>query len=69
MTKVRSPVLVVHGLEDPYLLADDLAGTWEWVEGELTMVTLPGVGHRSHVEAAKRANRVLLDWLDAGPDG
>jgi putative nucleotidyltransferase with HDIG domain len=43
--KVKCPVLVIHGLNDPALLPGALSGTWEWIEKDLTLVTVPGAGH------------------------
>jgi len=34
---VKCPVLLIHGLKDPYLLPGALNDTWKWVEGELTL--------------------------------
>ena len=31
-----------HGLGDQYLLHGALNGTWEWLEQDLTLVTIPG---------------------------
>src|SRR5262249_3767538 len=61
--KVRCPVLLIHGLDDPYLLPGALSGTWEWVEGELTLVTVPKAGHFVHRDATEAVNRAMLRWL------
>jgi pimeloyl-ACP methyl ester carboxylesterase len=42
---VQAPVLVIHGLADPFLLASGLDGTWNWVAQPLTIVTIPGASH------------------------
>ncbi|MBV9124890.1 MAG: alpha/beta hydrolase [Planctomycetes bacterium] len=60
---VTCPVLLIHGLEDPYLLPGALNGTWEWVEKDLTLVTVPGAGHWVHQDAADLVNRTMVDWL------
>ncbi|MDX1646978.1 MAG: alpha/beta hydrolase [Longimicrobiales bacterium] len=60
---VRVPVLQIHGLTDPYLLADGLAGTWAWIDAEYTLLTLPGVGHFVQQDASERVTRALLEWL------
>ena len=39
--KVKVPVLMFHGLEDQALLPGALNGTWQWVEKDLTIVTIP----------------------------
>src|SRR5205823_6712192 len=48
---VKCPVLMIHGLEDPYLLPGALNDTWKWVEKDLTLVTVPKAGHFVHRDA------------------
>ncbi len=60
---VSVPVLVIHGLDDPYLLAAGLNGTWEWIAHELTIVTIPGVGHFVHREAPERVRTAVAAWM------
>lgn len=62
-TKVGVPVLVIHGLKDPYLLPDGLNGTWESVEKDLTLVTIPEAGHFVQQDAADLVNRTMIAWL------
>jgi pimeloyl-ACP methyl ester carboxylesterase len=61
--KVAAPVLMIHGLADPFLLPDALNGTWEWVEQELTLVTLAAAGHWVHHDAADHVTRLIGDWV------
>lgn len=61
--RVRVPVLVIHGLRDPYLLPGALNGTWDWVDGDLTLVTVPGAGHFVQQDAADLVSRTILSWL------
>ena len=61
--RVGCPVLLLHGLEDPYLLPAALNGTWEWVDGDLTLVTVPGAGHFVQQDAADLVSRNLLSLL------
>jgi pimeloyl-ACP methyl ester carboxylesterase len=61
--KVQAPVLMFHGLKDWALLPGALNGTWDWVEKDLTLVTIPGAGHWSHWEAAEHVSRTMLGWL------
>jgi epoxide hydrolase 4 len=60
---VKCPVLLIHGLKDPYLLSGALNDTWKWVEGELTLVTLPNAGHFVHRDAAAVVTRKMVRWL------
>lgn len=61
--KVQAPVLMIHGLEDQYLLASGLNNTWEWVEKDLTIVTIPGAGHFVQHDAADLVTRIIKSWL------
>src|SRR6185295_1296385 len=45
VVKVKAPVLLIHGLNDTALNARGLNNTWEWLEKDLTLVTIPGAGH------------------------
>jgi pimeloyl-ACP methyl ester carboxylesterase len=60
---VKCPVLLIHGLKDPYLLPGALDGTWKWVEKDLTLVTVPDAGHFVHREASSFVTRKLVRWL------
>jgi pimeloyl-ACP methyl ester carboxylesterase len=66
---VKCPVLMIHGLKDPYLLPGALNDTWKWVEKEFTLVTVPQAGHFVHRDAPELVTRTLVRWLtaDAGP--
>lgn len=61
--KVKVPVLVIHGLKDQYLLAAGLNGTWEWVEKDLTIVTVPDSGHFVQQDAAELVTTTIVSWL------
>jgi epoxide hydrolase 4 len=63
LIKVQAPVLMIHGLEDPYLLPGALAGTWDWVEKDFTLVTVPGAGHFVQHDAADFVRRTIANWL------
>ncbi len=61
--QVRCPVLLIHGLKDTALLPGALNDTWNWVDAELTLVTIPGAGHFVQQDAAERVTRIMVDWL------
>lgn len=61
--KVRAPVLMFHGLNDEALLPGALNGTWQWVEQDLTLMTLPGAGHFVQQDAADTVSNTMVDWL------
>lgn len=60
---VKCPVLQFHGLDDPYLLKGALDGTWDWVEGDLTLVTIPGAGHFVHQDSPELVTKRMVAWL------
>jgi len=58
-------VLEIHGLDDPFLLAAGLNGTWQWLSAPLTLVTIPGVGHFVQQDASAEVTKAIRDWLTA----
>ena len=60
---VKCPVLLIHGLKDKALLPGALNNTWDHVENELTIVTIPGADHWVHHDAPDSVNRAILNWL------
>ena len=62
---VQCPVLVIHGLRDPFLLAAGLDRTWEWVAQGLTIVTAPDAGHFVQTEAPDLVSGTIERWLAA----
>lgn len=63
MPKVEPPVLMIHGLEDRALHASGLNDTWEWLEQDLTLVTVPGAGHFVQHDASDFVTRSMRMWL------
>jgi len=61
--KVKMPVLMIHGLNDTALLAGALNNTWEWLEKDLTLVTIPGAGHFVQQDASDLVTRTIKMWL------
>jgi pimeloyl-ACP methyl ester carboxylesterase len=64
---VKCPVLMLHGLKDPYLLPGALNDSWKWVDNDLTLVTLPRAGHFVHRDAPEVVTRTMLRWLREEP--
>lgn len=60
---VKAPVLMIHGLKDTALLPAALNGTWNWVEQDLTLVTIPGAGHFVQQDAPELVTRSIRMWL------
>ncbi len=63
LVKVTCPVLVLHGLKDKALLPDALNGTWNWLEKDLTLVTVPEADHWVQQDAADFVTRTMVSWL------
>ena len=57
------PVLMFHGLEDQALLSDGLNNTWDWIDQDLTLVTVPGAGHFVQQDASELVSKTMLWWL------
>jgi pimeloyl-ACP methyl ester carboxylesterase len=63
MPKVKASVLMFHGLDDRALHSDGLSGTWNWVEKDLTLVTIPGASHFVQQDAAELVTSTMRSWL------
>jgi epoxide hydrolase 4 len=63
LPKVTVPVLMFHGLGDRALNSDGLSGTWNWLEKDLTLVTIPGAGHFVQQDAADLVTSTMEWWL------
>ncbi len=63
MPKIKCSVLMFHGLEDKALLPGGLNDTWEWVEKDLTIMTIPGAGHFVQQDAEETVTKHLVRWL------
>ena len=61
--RVQCPVLMIHGLQDTALLPGALNDTWKWIDGDLTLVTLPDAGHFVQQDAAETVTRTMAAWL------
>jgi pimeloyl-ACP methyl ester carboxylesterase len=60
---VKCPVLLIHGLKDQALLPGALNDTWNWIDADLTLVTIPAAGHFVQQDAADLVTRTLVAWL------
>jgi len=61
--QVEVPVLQFHGLTDTAVDKDGLRDTWNWIDSDYTLVTLPGVGHWVQREGAAVVNATMRAWL------
>lgn len=62
--RVKCPVLMIHGLKDEALLPGALNDTWKWIDGELTLVTVPGAGHFVQQDASRLVTQRIVGWLE-----
>lgn len=60
---IKAPVLQFHGLADTALLPEGLNNTWDHLESDWTLVTLPGVGHWPHHDKPETVNAMIKAWL------
>lgn len=63
VVKVQCPVLMLHGLKDKALGQAALNGNWQYVEKDLTLVTVPGADHWVQQDAADLVTRTIQAWL------
>jgi len=63
LPKAKMPVLMFHGLEDQALLSDGLNNTWDWLEKDLTLVTVPGASHFVQQDASELVTKTMVFWL------
>jgi pimeloyl-ACP methyl ester carboxylesterase len=61
--RVKCSVLLIHGLNDQALLPGALNDTWNWIDGDLTLVTIPGAGHFVQQDASDLVTRSMMSWL------
>ena len=69
MPNLNISTLMFHGLEDKALHSDGLNNTWDWIDRDLTLITVPGAGHFVQQDAAEFVTANLRLWLDARRDG
>ena len=62
--RVNVPVLMIHGLKDTALLAPALNNTWDWLDSDLTLVTIPNASHFVQQDASELVSRTIKSWLN-----
>jgi epoxide hydrolase 4 len=60
---IKCPVLMFHGLKDTALLPGALSGTWDWLDQDLTLITIPGASHFVQQDAADHVTKAMVSWL------
>ena len=61
--KVQCSVLVIHGLKDTALLAPALNNTWDYVDKDLTIATVPTAGHFVQADEPEFVTKTMRAWL------
>ena len=61
--KVKCPVLVIHGMDDTALLTAGNNGTWDHIDNDLTLMTIPGASHFVQHDAHSKVTRTIDLWL------
>jgi pimeloyl-ACP methyl ester carboxylesterase len=64
VVKIKMPVLMFHGLNDTALLSGALNNTWDWMDKDLTLITIPGAGHFVQQDASDLVSRSMKMWLN-----
>ena len=63
LPKVQMPVLMFHGLKDKALHSDGLNNTWDWLEKDLTLGTVPNANHFVQQDSAELVIETMKWWL------
>ena len=63
LPRLGMPVLMFHGLDDTALHSDGLNNTWDWLDSDLTLVTVPGANHFVQSDAAELVSTTMKWWL------
>ena len=61
--RLQMPLLMFHGLADTALLSGALNNTWDWLDKDMTLVTIPGANHFVQQDAAELVTRTMQLWL------
>jgi epoxide hydrolase 4 len=64
LPKVQVPVLIIFGLKDVAIRPSTLNNTWDFLEQDMTLVTIPQAGHFVQQDAADLVTRTIKMWLE-----
>lgn len=67
LARVRTPVSIGWGGEDPWIPAEQARRLAEALPGEVPASILPGTGHLVPLEAPEMLREIVGRWLDADP--
>ena len=65
LPNLTMPVLQFHGLKDTAVDKDGLRDTWNWIDADYTLVTIPDSGHWIQREAPEIVTTTMKWWLKA----
>jgi pimeloyl-ACP methyl ester carboxylesterase len=63
LPNLQMPVLQFHGLKDTAVDQDGLSNTWNWIDADYTLVTVPSSGHWVQSEASELVSSTMKAWL------
>lgn len=63
LPKIEVPVLVIFGTQDQYVQKEGLNDSWDFMQKDLTLVTLPEAGHFVQQDASEMVSRTMRMWL------
>ena len=62
--KVLCSTLAIFGREDKALLPAGWNGTWDWIDSDFTLVSIPGAGHFVQHDANEFVTNKIKLWLN-----
>lgn len=62
--RVQCPTLVIFGLQDKALLPAGWNDTWDWIDNDLTMVSIPEAGHFIQQDSSDMVTKSIKMWLN-----
>ena len=63
LPNLKMPVLQFHGLQDKAVDKDGLRDTWNWIDEDYTLVSIPTSGHWVQRDAAEIVTNTMRWWL------
>jgi pimeloyl-ACP methyl ester carboxylesterase len=61
--QVQAPTLMIYGASSGTFLPGTLNDLWRWVDKDLTLQVLPGVGNAPHTEVPEVVTPLIMEWL------
>jgi epoxide hydrolase 4 len=62
--KVQCSTLGIFGLKDKALLASGWNNTWDWIDNDLTLISIPEAGHFVQRDASASVSKYIMMWLN-----